>query len=82
MLQVEAEMSEEFRTTQKKAENGEMRRAELLLRDQRAWAKARETHCEVEIGRSSWKYWLQFRYAKCIEEEARKRTLYLKSLPE
>ncbi len=54
-------------------------RPKVLLDDQRAWFKFREAHCWLEMQRSSGgNYRLTYRFAKCVETEARKRTGYLR----
>ncbi|HEY4081751.1 MAG TPA: lysozyme inhibitor LprI family protein [Burkholderiaceae bacterium] len=80
MLEAERKMDAAFRALQARASTDPTEQGVLVLREQRAWAKYREAHCSVEVGRSSWKYSLQYRYARCAEDEANKRTIYLQSL--
>lgn len=51
----------------------------VLLEDQRAWVKYRNSHCALEMARTSKGNWrLEYRLSRCVEDEARERTAYLR----
>lgn len=79
----EEEMASTYRTLHARLEAGASVYAAIqprvLLEDQRAWVKYRNTHCTLDMQRKSKGNWmLTYRLSRCIEDEARKRTAYLR----
>ena len=68
MLRAEREMTSIFRALQ--GQGGS------LLQEQRAWAQSRAARCASEL-RGGGEYRLEYRFARCLEAETRKRTLAL-----
>jgi uncharacterized protein YecT (DUF1311 family) len=58
-------------------------RPKALLEDQRAWSKYRNSHCTIEVQRKSGGGWqLPYRFSLCVEDEAKKRLIYLREFLE
>lgn len=79
LLDAEQEMAAAYQAVQALPPDSYLPRTKVLA-EQRAWIKYRQAHCWIEGVRLLHKQWSQYKFAQCVEAEARSRTAYLRRL--